>query len=173
MTILEDVNQKVGQHENISEWCREHGIILRRQKLNVGDYIITPGTSVDTKQGMQEVYSDIVSDHERFRAECIRAQEDGTRLVILIENTDGLKTIEDVANWVNPRYVKWEKENHFLLEAQKSGKFKKQRIPPSPVPVDRLQKMMEAMTAKYGVEWQFCTPEESGERIFNILSEKG
>ena len=69
MTIIEDVGQKQGQHVNISEYCKAAGIILRRQKLNVGDYIIAPKISVDTKQGMGEVYGNLVQDHDRFRAE--------------------------------------------------------------------------------------------------------
>lgn len=96
MTIIEDTGQKKGEHENIAAHFRQAGVILRRQKLNVGDYIIAPKISVDTKAGMGEVYGNLVQDHDRFRAECIRAQEDGTVLFILIENEDSQTCLDDV-----------------------------------------------------------------------------
>lgn len=172
MTIIEDVGQKTGQHDNISSWCDSNGVILRRQKLNVGDYQLPPRVAVDTKKGMQEIYSDVVTDHDRFRNECIRAQEDGIRLVILIED-DKITNLEEASEWVNPRIVKWERENKFLIEAQKSGRLLSHKIPKSPVPSDRLVGMMRAMTLKYGVEWQFCKPEKTGEEIYRILTETG
>jgi len=173
MTVIEDVGQKVGKHENVRESMEKQGVILRRQKLNVGDYILAPKVSVDTKQGLQEIYSDIVGDHERFRRECIRAQEDGTRLVILIETTDeNLKTLDDIKNWTNPRYIDWYCQNRMILEGQKNGKFLNARVPKAPVSSDRLCNMMRAMSERYGVEFKFCHPNDTGKRILEILSEE-
>ena len=78
MTIYEDTRQKIGEHQNIAEYCRKHGIIVRRTKLEIGDYISPAPVAVDTKQGMGEVYTNLVQQHDRFRRECIKAQEDGT-----------------------------------------------------------------------------------------------
>ena len=171
MTIIEDVNQKQGQHVNISEYCKAAGIILRRQKLNVGDYIIAPKISVDTKQGMGEVYGNLVQDHDRFRAECVRAQEDGTTLWILIENEDGLTCLDDVERWQNPRVDEYYSKYSFALAARKHGKQIK--IPSPPVPNKRLVRMMETMSERYGVRWVFCRPDQTGEMIIKLLTEGG
>ena len=171
MTIIEDVGQKQGQHVNISEYCKAAGIILRRQKLSTGDYIIAPKISVDTKQGMGEVYGNLVQDHDRFRAECVRAQEDGTTLWILIENEDGLTCLDDVERWQNPRVDEYYSKYSFALAARKHGKQIK--IPSPPVPNKRLVRMMETMSERYGVRWVFCRPDQTGEMIIKLLTEGG
>ena len=169
MTIIEDVGQKLGQHDNIAEWCEAHGVTLRRQKLNVGDYQLPPRIAVDTKKGMAEIYSDIVTDHERFRNECIRAQEDGIRLVILIED-DEIESLEEARTWRNPRRIKWERDNGFIARAQEKGKMLGHKIPKPPVDSERLVGMMNAMSMKYGVEWAFCHPRDTGEEVYRILT---
>ena len=168
MTIIEDVGQKQGQHENIRLHCEGKGIILRRQKLNTGDYILAPRIAVDTKQGMGEVYSNLVQDHDRFRNECIRAQEDGTVLVILIENNEGLRCLDDVERWDNPRVYDYYHKYAYALAANKQGKNLK--VPAPPISNKRLIKMMETMTERYGVRWEFCSYEETGAKVVEILS---
>ena len=169
MTIIEDTGQQAGQHENIRAYCEQHGIILRRQKLNVGDYIIAPKVSVDTKKGMEEVYNNLVQDHDRFRRECIRAQEDGTRLIILIENNDGFRSLDDVLLWRNPRVDKYYEKYAFALAAHKHGKSDI-RIPKPPMDNKRLVRIMETMHDRYGVEWMFCSTAETGAKVVEILS---
>lgn len=168
MTILEDVGQKQGQHDNIRLHCEGKGIILRRQKLNTGDYILAPRIAVDTKQGMSEVYSNLVQDHDRFRNECIRAMEDGTTLVILIENNEGITCLDDVERWDNPRMYDYYHKYAYALAARKKGKNIK--IPAPPIDNKRLVKMMLTMTERYGVLWQFCSYEETGAKVVEILS---
>ena len=169
MTIIEDTGQKIGQHDNIAEYCKEHGITIRRQKLITGDYCLPPQWSIDTKKGMAEVYSDIVNDHERFRNECIRAQEDGTRLIILIEDEE-IRNMEMAKSWKNPRQKKWEHDYAFISRAQEKGKMLNHKIPKPPVSSERLVGMMEAMTMKYGVIWSFCRPNETGREICTFLA---
>lgn len=168
MTIIEDVGQKQGQHENIRLHCEGKGIILRRQKLNTGDYILAPRIAVDTKQGMGEVYGNLVQDHDRFRNECIRAQEDGTLLVILIENDEGMSCLDDVERWDNPRVHEYYAKYAWALAARKNGKTVK--LPAPPINNKRLIKMMETMTERYGVQWMFCSYEETGKKVVEILS---
>lgn len=168
MTIIEDTGQQAGQHENIRAYCEQHGIILRRQKLNVGDYIIAPKVSVDTKKGMEEVYNNLVQDHDRFRRECIRAQEDGTRLIILIENSDGFRSLDDVLLWRNPRVDKYYEKYAFALAAPKHGKSDI-RIPKPPMDNKRLVRIMETMHDRYGVEWMFCSTAETGAKVVELL----
>lgn len=168
MTIYEDTRQKTGEHQNIADYCKEHGLTMRRIKLEVGDYISPPPIAVDTKQGMSEVYSNLVQDHDRFRNECIRAQQDGTTLVILIENDEGMRCLDDVERWDNPRVHEYYEKYAFALSARKKGKTIK--VPAPPVSSKRLIKMMETMTERYGVRWMFCSYEETGAKVVEILS---
>lgn len=168
MTILEDVNQKVGKHDNISVWCAEHGVTLRRQKLNVGDYQSPPRVAIDTKYGMAEIYQDIVNDHERFRNECLRAKEDGIKLVVLIEE-ENIKTLDDAEKWQNPRIKKYERDYGFIIRAQQQGKLLDRKVPKPPVSSERLVGMMKAMQMKYNVIFAFCHPDKTGETVYKML----
>lgn len=146
MTIYEDTRQQAGQHENVRRYMERHGIKLTRVRLDTGDYMAAPPIVVDTKNGMEEVYSNIVGDHERFRRECIRAQEDGIQLVILIEDTE-IHSLDEVALWENP--------------LKKRGKL--------PRPSKQVMVSMRTMSDRYGVRWEFCTPAATGRRICEIL----
>lgn len=169
MVIIEDTRQKPGQHDNIAEYCADHGIALIRSKLAVGDYISPPLVSVDTKQGLEEIYQDLIQDHDRFKRECMLAQSMGTKLVVLIEmETDGITCVDDVRHWKNPRYDEWLHKYSFALAGNKKGKSYK--VPKPPVSSDRLMRMMETMSERYGVEWQFCRYEDTGKRLEEILS---
>ena len=167
MTIIEDTGQKVGYHDNVKDWCESHGVILRRQKLNVGDYQSPPRVAVDTKQGMMEVYSNVVHDHGRFKAECVRAMEDGIRLVILIEDEE-ITSMEEAKNWQNPLLEKY--SAHIAYNKWLKDHGKKAPTKP-PVLSSKLVGVMEAMSMKYGVEWQFCHPDDTGRVIYEILNE--
>lgn len=167
MTLIEDTGQKVGYHDNVKEWCDRNGIVLRRQKLNVGDYQSPPRVAVDTKKGLMEVYSNVVHDHGRFKDECIRAMDDGIRLVILIEDEE-ITNLEEAKNWHNPLLEKWSSHIAYNKWLKDHGKPVSTR---PPVSSSRLVGMMQAMTMKYGVEWQFCHPDDTGKAIYEILNE--
>lgn len=170
MTIYEDTRQKIGEHRNIAEYCRQQGIIVRRTKLEIGDYISPAPVAVDTKQGMGEVYTNLVQQHDRFRNECIKAQQDGTQLVILIENDEGLRCLDDVERWDNPRVHEYYTKYAWALAAKKARKLKDDKLPAPPINNKRLIKMMETMTERYGVRWEFCSYEETGAKVVEILS---
>ena len=87
MVLFEDTRQQVGKHKNVHLYCRQAGIKIIRQALNVGDYQIAGkgDISVDTKMGVLELAGNVFQEHERFRAECLRAQECGIQLIVLVE----------------------------------------------------------------------------------------
>ena len=121
---------------------------------------------------MAEIYSDIVSDHERFRNECVRARDDGIHLVFLIEDEE-ITNMEEAKRWKNPRIEKWRKQYSFVLDAQKVGKMMGYKVPKPPVSSERLVGMMRAMEMKYGCEFKFCHPSKTGEVILRILTQTG
>ena len=118
--------------------------------------------SVDTKQDLQETYSNVANSHVRFRNEC---ELGGKNLIVLTEQAH-INSLEDVAKWQNPRVRQWYK----VYNAHKNGQMlgvKIYKSPPMASPA--LAKSMQTMTDKYGVSWQFCDKSQTGKRIIEIL----
>ena len=147
MIIVEDSRQKKGMHELKHAHFEQMGVQLIRNMLPFGDYALPPSISIDTKANMDEIASNIGSDHKRFKNECIAARDAGCQLIILIENTNGIASISDVHKWVNPELV----------------------YRPKAITGERLQKAMITMNERYGVRFEFCRPEEAAEKIIELL----
>lgn len=148
MHIQEDTRQQAGKHDIKHEWFQEHGVELVRCKLPFGDYALLPPVSVDTKNSMDEIAANICgAEHDRFIRECKAAKAAGTKLIILVENELGITDISQVHTWQNPRAV----------------------YSPKAVQGSRLQKAMETISERYGVSFMFCSPQESAERIMELL----
>ena len=162
--IQSDTRQKLKHHEAKERYFIEQGYTIVKSKMLVGDYCIPSRTNicVDTKANIGELYSNLIQDHERFRAECQYAQDCGIKLVILVENDQDIRTIDDVKRWKNPRMFAYYK---------KRGSFMRRGLKPPPPPASNVQlvKIMWSMQKKYGVEFQFCAPEDAGRRVIEIL----
>lgn len=156
--IFEDTRQKPSQHEAKRSHFESVGYTVERTKLYVGDYMVPGGlVSVDTKADIYELASNMRQEHERFRRECVKAQEAGYRLVVLVENEDGVSTLFDLADWIEPA-------SHYASRVRKSGGKVKRRFSGT-----SLYKACRTMTVKYGVEFEFCTPAQAGARVLEIL----
>ena len=149
MVILIDTRQQEGKHGLKHGYFASKGIDTVRTKLPVGDYQFYGGTvTIDTKASMEEIAANIGGkEHARFREECKLAQRIGAQLIILVENRDGISSISDVPRWVNP--------NPRKVAQSIEG--------------PRLAKAMRTMSERYGVRFMFCTPEEAGQRVLEIL----
>lgn len=148
MYIQEDTRQQAGKHDIKHEWFQSHGVELVRCKLPFGDYALLPPVSVDTKNSMDEIAGNICgTEHDRFIRECKAAKAAGTKLIILVENELGIRDISQVHTWINPRAI----------------------YSPKAVQGPRLQKAMETISERYDVSFMFCDPEESAERIMELL----
>ena len=136
----------------IVDYFDRNGIGHISQKLDVGDYQIIghPEVVIDRKHNLGEVVGNVTGEHERFRRELLRAQDAGIQLIVLVEHSNRIKTIEDVKRWQNPRL----------------------RFSPQAMSGDRLYAVMRTMSAKYGVEWMFCEKRQTGQRIVEILKER-
>lgn len=121
-------------------------------------------TCIDLKQGLREVESNLTHQHERFRAECVRAQENGIRLIVLVEEK-GVCSIDDVAGWKNPRRTRWERIHQ---EHSFGRKLHIKIAARPPVSGDVMAKQMRAMTERYNVEWAFCAKQETGRTICGL-----
>ena len=89
------------------------------------------------------------------------AQENGIQLIILCEHGQGVENLEDVIFWKNPRSEK---------RVQVDGKW--QTVTTKAMKGEVLYKILSTLQEKYGVEFMFCTKEETGERIVEILGGK-
>lgn len=148
MVIQEDTRQKAGKHDKKHAYFDKNRVNVIRCKLPFGDYAPVPHVSIDTKEDFEEIAANICGkEHRRFINECKLAKEAGCHLIILVENTLGITDVSQVHTWVNPRVI----------------------YSPKCVHGDRLQKAMETITERYGVEFLFCSPEESGALIMEIL----
>lgn len=151
MTIIEDSRQKIGSHELKRSAWEAHGDQIVRCALPCGDYALPPKVAVDTKANMAEIAGNIGGsreEHERFKRELIRARDMGTRLIILVENDEGVRSIDDVARWANPRLA----------------------LSPKAITGDRLAKAMRTMEQRYGCRFFFCRPQEAAAAVSCLLN---
>jgi hypothetical protein len=165
--LIEDTRNPADKHRNVHEWAAQTGTRIVRSKMVVGDYTLPADQRicVDTKAGLQEVYGNVIQDHERFRNECLLAQGLGVRLIVLVEEP-GIASIDEVHKWRNPRREKWFR----VQAAHKAGKMLGVKIPSKPpAPSDRLEQSMKTMTESYGVEWRFCDKAATGATVWAIL----
>ena len=192
MKIIEDVAQKANKHENKRKYFADNGIECVRMPLPVGDYILsnekvedvlkrkekrgipvkkmdllgTYDVCVDTKFSCSELYSDLIQQHARFHDEVHLAMNNNIRLIILVENKDGIKTVEDLKNWKNPQMFRYYKAKR---KAERTG----QKPPKPPASNVQLIKIMHSMSRDYSVEFKFCRPEEAGAEVVRLLKGGG
>lgn len=151
ITLIEDSRQQTGKHDIKHLSFKNAGVEVVRCKLPFGDYAAPPAISVDTKANMDEIAANICGkEHTRFINECKAAKAAGCQLIILVENEVNISSLSEVHLWKNPRSV----------------------YSPKCVQGPRLQKAMQTISERYGVRFEFCTPEEAGSRIVELLSDE-
>lgn len=147
--IIEDTRQKVQNHALKNEYFKSMNLPVMRSKLPYGDYALAPRVSVDTKQNLQEIAQNMcgsAKEKSRFREECILAKRAEAKLIILIE--DG--RISGVTDLFGKKI------------RLSTGKI---------IPGDQLARAMSVMRERYGVQFEFCSPEETGKRIVELLKD--
>lgn len=161
MVIQIDSREKARAITKIVEEFDRRGIRHPVSKLMVGDYMNydNPRLIIDRKQNLSELCSNVCQQHERFRAELVRAQEYGIQLVILCEHGKGVRSLEDVIWWDNPRSVK----------RIKGADGRWRNVETKAMQGDVLYKILCTMQRKYGVQFLFCDKKEAGRRIVEIL----
>jgi len=148
MVIVEDTRNQITKHHAKRKWFTEHGIECIRSKLYCGDYALLHNQTlcIDTKKDWLEVASNICGkQHERFRNECLRANNAGIRLIILVEEEC------PVIEWKCP--------------TNRKG------ITLSKVNPQILEKAMRTMSKRYNITFIHCDKKHTAEVIYKILSE--
>ena len=137
------------QKNHVTQYLNDHGIANVRSKVYVADYTLLHDQTicVDRKQNLSEVCNNVCQQHERFKAELLRAQAAGIKLIFVVEHGGTITSLDRVMDWVNPRL----------------------KTSPYAVSGEKLHKIMVTLAAKYGVEWRFCQKKNTGKVICEIL----
>lgn len=162
MVIQIDTREKARAIKKVIAAFDSAGVRHYTSKLYVGDYmnLDNPKIIVDRKQNLLELCGNVCQEHERFRRELIRAQENEIQLIILVEHGDPIYSLQDVRFWQNPRRKK---------RIKKNGVW--QTVSTKAMSGIVLHKILRTMETKYGVRFEFCDKEETGIRIMELLNE--
>ena len=151
MTIQIDSREKPKATELIKAAFDKAGVKWFISKLPCGDYqsLDNARYCVDRTQSLTEICSNICQDHARFKAELIRAQELGIKLEFLVEHGNSIKSLSDVRHWVNPRKT----------------------VSPYALDGPELYKRLVTIESKYNTRFNFCTKQDTGKRIIQLLTD--
>lgn len=163
MTIQIDSREHQKERERIEKQFDKLGVDHFVSKMFVGDYMNLDNARlvIDRKQDLNEVCGNVCQQHERFRAELVRGQENGIQIIILVEEPN-INDLVDVYFWENPRKksYKW---------VMKNGHPWKTECAKPPLQGKQLYKSLETMQKRYGVRFEFCNPKDTGARIVELL----
>ena len=152
MLLIVDSREKPRAIQKILAEFDRQGAEYVRRKLNFGDYFNPnrPGIVIDRKRNLSEVAFNVGADRPRFIREIERCNRAECHMVLLVEHGGKIRTLKDVIEWKNPRL----KESPYAISGE------------------RLYKIMKAMESYYGIEWQFCSKQNTGKRILKILGDE-
>ena len=151
MIIIQDFREKHGFHNGIEQYCKKNNIHIHRMKLEVGDYML--GTfengkyaprghkSIDTKQDLAELATDLYKDKIAFNKKYRKCYDNKIQLYVLVEQE--VKTLRDIVTWSSPHT---RVNGRLLLDM-----------------IDRLRK-------SYGVKFVFCPKNQTAQKIIEILT---
>lgn len=166
LMIQADTREHAEEWERISKQFKELGVKYFRSKLYVGDYMNLDNAKlvVDRKKDLSELAANVCQQHERFKAELIRAMQAGIKIIILCEHGEDVNSLEDVYFWQNPRKheIKWKWQNGKKIKYVASEKA-----------VDGVQLYRSLCTIRdrYNVQFEFCTKDQTGRKIVDLLND--
>lgn len=166
MVIQIDSREKARAITKITEEFDRHGIKHPVSKLIVGDYMNydNPRVVVDRKHNLSELCSNVCQDHERFRRELVRAQENEIRIIFLTEHGQDVERLEDVIWWENPR--RWKRRRN-----PSDGRW--EDVETRAIQGETLYKILCTQRRKYGCEFLFCQRQDTGKEIIRLLGGEG
>lgn len=165
MQIQIDTREHKTEYERITKQFDALGVHYFRSKLYVGDYcnVDRPRIVIDRKKDLQELCGNVTQQHERFRAELIRARDNGFQIIVLVEHGPDIRSLEDVYFWQNPR-------KHRVFWKTVNGQKVKTVVSAKAVDGAQLYKSLCTMCDRYGVRFEFCAKNQTGAKIVEILS---
>lgn len=132
--------------EHIRKWLEANQIPYSVEKVPCGDYTLRgkPQLAVERKRNLEEISYNLFNrnDKHRFMREVRRAAEQGVRLVLLIEHGNGVRSLQDLAAWQDPK---------------------------TKVPGTALAARLETLRVAYGVKTVFCDKPHAAQTILQLL----
>jgi len=169
MQVQIDTREKKAEVQRIEAQFDALGVQHYRSKCYVGDYmnLDNPRLVIDRKKDLQELCGNVTQQHERFKRELQRAQEQGIKIIILCEHGGDISTLEDVYFWVNPR----RKDYRWITV---DGKPRKVKVKPQQMAISgqQLYKSLRTIQERYEVRFCFCDKSETGKKIVELLTVK-
>lgn len=151
MIIESDTRQQKDEH--ILKVFEEAGIKYIRNKLYAGDYKRVDSTKViiDTKKDLNEIASNLcrTTEHNRLKREIANACDIGCERFVFLIASNSIEDISQVHEWKVPK----RKDGNLITKVRP----------------EVLQKIMETMQEKYGVEFKFCKKKDMGQVIIELL----
>jgi len=165
LVIQIDSREKSRAIKKIIKTFDEKGVKHPVSKLMVGDYMNydNPRLVVDRKQNLTEVCCNVCQDHERFRRELVKANENGIKIIFLVEHGKDIETLEDVIWWENPRGAKRQRN-------KETGKW--ETVKTKAMTGRTLYKVLCTIQRKYECEFLFCEKNDTGKKIIELLDER-
>lgn len=165
MIIQIDSREKARAIKKIIKTFDEKDVKHPVSKLMVGDYMDydNPRLIIDRKQNLSELCCNVCQDHERFRKELLKANENGIKIIFLVEHGKGIETLEDVVWWENPRGMKRQQN-------KETGKW--ETVKTKAMTGRTLYKVLCTIQRKYKCEFLFCEKNDTGKKIIELLSER-
>lgn len=151
MQIQVDTREHAKEWERIKRQFDRLNVHYFRSKLYVGDYMSldNPRLVIDRKKNLLELCNNVCQQHERFTAELVRARDAGIKLIVLCEHGKGITSLEDIYFWENPRL----------------------QTSPNATKGTTLFRMLNTISKKYDVRFEFCTPGQTGGKIIELLGD--
>ena len=173
MDIQIDSREKAKAIQKIIKTFDDNGVNHFSSKLLVGDYmnLDNPRLIIDRKQDIQELVGNIntAKEHERFRNELLRAMKAGIKLVFLIEHGDEIRTIEDVYFFEQPPIERWRWKT---VEICGEKKKVREKYLQHAIDGKKIYKSLCTIRDRYNADFVFCSKEETGKKIIELLGEK-
>ena len=176
-----DTREQKNQH--IINYFKKNNIEYKIQKIDEGDYKFEGNDTIciERKGNLNEIMANITQ--ARFKRELERAKQKGVKLVVLIENSSDINSIDEIPlKWKNQRleFYKFQLKkqlglfgefNEWYLYREAKEKGLKPRKPPiSPEQLRKALHTIEDNKEDYDVSFKFCSKTETGKRILELLT---
>ena len=165
MIIQIDTREHEGERKRIEQQLTKLGVKFIHSKLYVGDYMSLDNAKlvIDRKKNLQELCGNVAQQHERFVNELKKALDAEIKVIILVEHSNSIKSLEDIKYWDNPR-------RHIKTTKLINGVSCRVNKYPKAITGKTLFKTLCTLHERYKVDYAFCSEDETGGKIVQILS---
>ena len=179
--IICDTREQKNQH--ILKYFEKKNIEYETKKVDEGDYKLEGKDTIciERKGNLNEIMANITQ--ARFKRELERSKQKGVKLIVLIENSSNINSIDEIPlKWKNQRleFYKFQLKkqlglfgefNEWYLYREAKDKGLKPRKPPiSPEQLRKALHTIEDNKEDYDVSFKFCSKSETGKRIIELLT---